>query len=103
MEEILLIADKVKNTLILGESHFREFKTALEGKPDNKKPRLVKSICADIGEALVSFANADGGEVLIGVEDDATITGVLHNEADIQTMLNAVTTHVYQNRNYQLQ
>jgi ATP-dependent DNA helicase RecG len=98
MEDILLLADKVKNTLILGESHFREFKTALEGRPDNKKPRQVKSICADIGEALVSFANADGGEILIGVEDDATITGVPHNDADIQIMLNAVTTHVYQNQ-----
>jgi ATP-dependent DNA helicase RecG len=98
MEEILLIADKVKNTLILGESHFREFKTAFEGRPDNKKPRLVKSICADIGEALVSFANADGGEILIGVEDDSTISGVPHNEADIQKMLEAVTTHVYQNQ-----
>lgn len=99
MEDILLISDKVKNSIILGESHFREFKTALEGKPDNKKSRLVKSICADIGEGLVSFANADGGEILIGVEDDGTITGVPHNETDIQTMLNAVTTHVYQNQN----
>lgn len=48
MEDILFIAEKVKNTLILGESHFREFKTALEGRPENKKPRPVKSICADI-------------------------------------------------------
>jgi ATP-dependent DNA helicase RecG len=96
MEEILLIADKVKNTLILGESHFREFKTAFEGRPENKKPRLVKSICADIREALVSFANADGGEVLIGVEDDATITGVPHNDIEIETMLHAIETHVYE-------
>jgi ATP-dependent DNA helicase RecG len=98
MEDILLTTDKVKNTLILGESHFREFKTALEGRPENKKPRQVKSICADIGEALVAFSNADGGEILIGVEDDATITGVPHSDADIQIMLNAVTTHVYQNQ-----
>lgn len=96
MEDVLLIADKVKNTLILGESHFREFKTAYEGKPGHKKPRRVKAICADIGEALVSFANADGGEVLIGVEDDATLTGVPHSEEEIQKMLKAVRTHVYQ-------
>lgn len=70
MENILIIQERVKNTISLGESHFREFKTALEGKPDNKKPRIAKKICEDIGEALVSFANADGGEVLIGVEDD---------------------------------
>lgn len=96
MEDILRIAERIKNTLVLGESHFREFKTALEGKPGHKKPRLLKSICIDIGEALVAFANADGGEVLIGVEDDATITGVPHSDGDVETMLNAVNTHVYQ-------
>jgi ATP-dependent DNA helicase RecG len=95
MDDILLLADKVRNTLILGESHFREFKSALEGKSDNKKPRSIKSICSDIGEALVSFANADGGAILIGVEDDGTITGIPHSEDDIQTMLNAIQTHVY--------
>jgi ATP-dependent DNA helicase RecG len=98
MMDILLLADKVRNTLILGESHFREFKSALEGKPDNKKPRLVKSICADIAEALVSFANADGGEIIIGVEDDGEITGVLHNEVDINTMLNAAKSHKFKNQ-----
>ena len=98
MDDILLLADKVRNTLILGESHFREFKSALEGRPDNKKPRLAKSICSDIGEALVSFANADGGAILIGVEDDGTITGISHAENDIDTMLNAVRTHVYKNQ-----
>lgn len=96
MDDILLLADKVRNTLILGESHFREFKSAFEGRPDNKKPGLVKHICAYIGEALVSFANADGGAVLIGVEDDGTITGIPHSEESIQMMLNAVHTHIYQ-------
>jgi len=83
MEDVLLLADKVRNNLILGESHFREFKSALEGRPDNTKPRITKLICADIGEALVSFANADGGAILIGVEDDGTITGIPHSEEDI--------------------
>lgn len=98
MDDILLLADKVRNTLILGESHFREFKSAVEGRPGNKKPRLTKSICADIGEALVSFSNADGGAVLIGVEDDGTITGIPHKEAEIQTMLHAINSHVYKDQ-----
>lgn len=98
MEDILLLTDKVRNTLILGESHFREFKSALEGKPESKKPRLVKSICADIAEALVSFANADGGAIIIGVEDDGTITGIPHSDDDIQVMMNAVNTHIYKNQ-----
>ena len=95
MDDILLLSDKVRNTLFLGESHFREFKSALEGRPENKKPRLTKAICSDIGEALVSFANADGGAIIIGVEDDGTISGIPHSDDDIQAMLNAVHTHVY--------
>ena len=98
MDDILLLADKVRNTLILGESHFREFKSAVEGRPGNKKPRLTKSICADIGEALVSFSNADGGAVLIGVEDDGTITGIPHKEEEIQIMLLAINSHVYKDQ-----
>ncbi len=95
MDDVLLLAERVRNTLFLGESHIREFKSALEGRPDNKKPRRATAICADIGEALVSFANADGGAIIIGVEDDGTITGIPHDEPDILRMLDAVNTHVY--------
>ncbi len=98
MDDILLLADKVRNTLILGESHFREFKSAFEGRPDDKKPRSTKLICADIGEALVSFANADGGAIIIGVEDDGTITGIPHSELDIQAMLKSINTHIYKDQ-----
>lgn len=95
MTDILMLQERVKNTIQLGESHFREFKTALEGAPGNKKPRSPKDICKDIGEALVAFANADGGELLIGVEDDGAITGVPHTEAEIQSMLAAPKTHAH--------
>lgn len=94
MGEVLSLIERVKNSIALGESHFREFKTALEGKPDNKKPRKVKEICKEIGEALVAFTNADGGELLIGVEDDGEITGLSHSQEDIKTMLNAPYSHV---------
>lgn len=95
MEEILHLQERVKNTIALRENHFREFKTAWEGKPENKKPRLVKKICEDIGEALVAFANADGGELLIGVEDNTQITGIPHSEEEQETMLKAVKSHVF--------
>ncbi|WP_059041273.1 ATP-binding protein [Paenibacillus rubinfantis] len=97
--EILNLTERVKNTIQLGESHFREFKSALEGRPEKKVPRQVKKICEDIGEALVSFANADGGELLVGVEDNGDITGVPHSEEDIETMLNAFKSHVHENSN----
>ncbi|MDR2968905.1 MAG: putative DNA binding domain-containing protein [Tannerellaceae bacterium] len=103
MEDVLIIQERVRNTIDLGESHFREFKTAFEGRPDNKKPRLVKKICEDIGEALVAFANADGGELLIGVEDDGSITGIPHSEDDIAAMLAATKTHIYHDPEQPLQ
>ncbi len=93
--DLLLLSERVSNTIQLGESHFREFKTALRGRPGEKIPRIVRDICKEIGEALVAFANADGGAILIGVEDDGSITGVPHSDTDIETMLRAVETHVW--------
>jgi len=93
--EILLLQERVRNTIQLGESHFREFKSALAGKASQKKPRPVKEICKDIAEALVAFANADGGELLVGVEDDGAISGVQHNEQEIERMLAAPKTHIH--------
>ncbi|MEG4289825.1 ATP-binding protein [Microcoleus sp. C2C3] len=95
-DDTLLLRDRITNTIALGESHFREFKSALEGPDGNKKPRPVKKICGNIGEALVAFANADGGELLIGVEDDGTVSGVPHTPEEVRLMLEAHKTHVHQ-------
>lgn len=103
MEEVLSLVQRAKNSISLGESHFREFKTALEGRPGQKKPRKPASICSEIGEALIAFANADGGELFIGVEDDGTITGLQHSPEDIQTMLNAINTHILDPKGLPLQ
>ena len=74
--DIVNLEERARTAISLGESHFREFKSAMQGPPGSKTSRETKSICKDIGEALVAFANADGGELLIGVEDDGTITGI---------------------------
>lgn len=92
--DVLQLKERVRNAILVGESDFREFKSAVEGKPGDKRKRLTKKICEDIGEALVAFANTDGGELLIGVEDDTTITGVPHSDDEIAQMLDAVRTHV---------
>ncbi|NDC42348.1 MAG: hypothetical protein EBZ77_12505, partial [Chitinophagia bacterium] len=94
MDDILFLKERIRNSILVGESDFREFKSALEGKPDNKKPRLSKKICEDVAESLVAFANTDGGEVMVGVEDDGSISGVPHQEEEVQAILNAHKTHV---------
>jgi ATP-dependent DNA helicase RecG len=95
VSDLLVLAERVRNVISLGESHFREFKTAYEGPPEAKHPRKPSAVARDIAEALVAFANADGGELLIGVEDDGTVTGVPHSDTDVAIMMNAVHTHVY--------
>ncbi|HEV7774160.1 MAG TPA: ATP-binding protein [Conexibacter sp.] len=94
-ETPLTLQERVRATLALGESHFREFKSALDGLPSDKRQRDARGIRKDIGEALVAFANADGGEMLVGVEDDGRITGVPHGEDAVETMLEAWKTHVH--------
>lgn len=74
--QLVNLEERARTAISLGESHFREFKSVLHGTPDKKVVREPKSVCRDIGEALVAFANADGGELLIGVENDGTITGI---------------------------
>ncbi len=58
-----------------GESHYLEFKSALEGTAGAKRARDRKSIRDDIAEVVAAFANSDGGILLVGVEDDGQITG----------------------------
>ena len=91
---ILLIQERLKNDLTLGESHFREFKSALHG-PDRKNRRKVSDVAKDIGETLVAFANADGGTLIVGAEDDGTISGLSYAGDDIAVLRNAPKSHVH--------
>lgn len=93
--EILRLRERVEIAIETGESHFREFKSALDGSEGVKKPRQVKEICKNIAKTLVAFANADGGELIIGVENDSSVTGVPHNNDDIQLLLNSPSAHIH--------
>lgn len=72
----IAVSDRAKTAVELGESHFREFKSALEGPPGEKKKRPIKDIATNIAQTLVAFANADGGELLVGVEDNGEVSGL---------------------------
>lgn len=87
--------ERVQAEIKLGESHFREFKSAQHGAPGKKIARKITDVMTEIGDTLVAFANADGGTLLVGVEDDGAISGILHSEADQRQMLNAPVSHVH--------
>ncbi|MGA5030937.1 ATP-binding protein [Streptomyces cellulosae] len=94
-EDFLGLSERIQLAIRIGESQFREFKSALQGPPGEKAARKHSEVMIDVGRTLVAFANADGGELLIGVEDDGSVTGVPYEENKVQQILNASTTHVH--------
>jgi ATP-dependent DNA helicase RecG len=85
--EVLRLVERIDIARQVGESHFREFKSAYEGSPNKKQPRDVKSVAKDIAETLVAFANADGGELIVGLEDDGTVNGVSYDDVKERYLL----------------
>ena len=66
-----------KRLLARDEGQFLEFKSACERPGGVRlKRRKATAVTKDIAEALGAMANADGGTLLLGVEDDKTVTGV---------------------------
>lgn len=95
MADILDIEQRISLALKIGESHYREFKSAFDGAPDSKRARNIKDIMTDVGRTLVGFSNADGGELIVGVEDDGSITGIPHNERALALLMRSDHSHVH--------
>lgn len=94
MEDLLKLKERVEIATELGESYYREFKSGYEGPPSNKKPRDFKDICYNVAKELVAFANADGGELFIGIEDDNNVTGLPHTDEKLFAILDACSSYV---------
>ena len=89
MDELLRLKERVDIAIEIGESYYREFKSALEGPPGHKVPRDIREVGYDIAKTLVAFANADGGELFIGIEDDNTVTGLPYSNEKNSSILKA--------------
>lgn len=61
----------LKTLLAKGETLTVEFKSDAKGLPDR-----------DLVAAVVAMANTEGGLILLGVEDDGTVTGVQPSHQD---------------------
>ena len=94
MDGLLRLSDRVEIAVELGESHYREFKSAYHGKPGEKVPIDFKCICYTAAKELVAFANADGGELFIGIEDNGEITGIPYSEDKLNQILEASSNYI---------
>lgn len=70
------------------ESQFFERKSAFQRDgAGTTRQRNVRDIAWDIADTLSAMANADGGELVVGIENDGTVTGVPHPPDRVAVML----------------
>jgi ATP-dependent DNA helicase RecG len=66
--------------------HF-DRKSLFHGPPEAKKPRDRKEVRDQVARYVAGFANAEGGVLILGIEDDHTITGHQLPPAALQSLL----------------
>jgi ATP-dependent DNA helicase RecG len=79
------------------EGQFYERKSALDRSVSRPKARPATHIAHDIADTLSAMANADGGEMVVGIEDDGLITGVPHPEDKVKLLLGVPNDRNYIN------
>ncbi len=87
-----LTEDEIPRALSQGEGQFREFKSAWDRSSDPPRKLNWKNLRDKIADAVAAFANADGGLLLVGVEDDGTPSGHDYNDEAVEGLL-AVPTN----------
>lgn len=77
------------------EGQFFERKSAWDQSAAKPRPRKATDIAWDIVETLTAMANADGGELVVGIEDPGEVTGVPHPDDKVALMLRAAGERHY--------
>jgi ATP-dependent DNA helicase RecG len=57
------------------EGQYFDRKSLWHGPRDDWRPRKRDEVRDEIAEYVAAFANADGGTLVLGVEDDGEVTG----------------------------
>lgn len=71
----LLTPAELRTVLSRGEGQFVEFKSAWDRGSTPRRPLGRRALRDKIADAVAAFANAGGGLLLVGVDDDGTATG----------------------------
>lgn len=71
------------------EGQFFERKSCRERTGPGTRRRDVRDVARDIAETLSAMANADGGTLVVGIEDDGTPTGVDYPEDRLRILREA--------------
>ncbi|MDE2980913.1 MAG: putative DNA binding domain-containing protein [Gemmatimonadota bacterium] len=82
-----LTKDEIPKALAQGEGQFREFKSAWNRASDPPKKLKWKNLRDKIADVVAAFANADGGLLFVGVEDDGRPSGHSYDDDAVQGLL----------------
>lgn len=69
------------------EGQFFDRKSLLHGPPGQKKTRKRSEVRDEIAEYVAAFANAEGGVLILGQEDDFSLTGHAYPSEALEEML----------------
>ena len=72
-----MVPDEIELRALLArpEGQYVEFKSLWHQQPGAERPLLRREVRDRIAEYVAAFANADGGRLILGVEDDGTPSG----------------------------
>ncbi len=76
------------------EGQFFERKSCFDRSKGKSRLRPVRDVARDIAETLAAMANADGGTLVLGIEDDNTVTGANYPEDRRNVLRSAPKTHI---------
>lgn len=85
---------KLRELIAADEGQYHDRKSLFEGPPGKKRPRDRRAVRDQIAEQVAGFANADGGVVIFGIEDDRTISGHAYAVDVIDQMLAVPATRL---------
>ena len=76
------------------EGQFFERKSLFEGEEGKKRPRNRRTVRDEVAEVVAAFANAEGGILILGIEDDGEITGHKLPADVVRTILDVPRTRL---------
>jgi len=76
------------------EGQFFERKSCYERSDRGMRRRKVRDVARDVAETLAAMANADGGILVLGLENDGTVTGVDYPDDRLEVLRRAIETHI---------
>lgn len=83
----LFTEESLRSLIALGEGQFLELKGTWSYDTTPPKPLGKRAVRDVVAEYIAAFANADGGTLVIGVEDDGAPTGHGRDDEEIEQLV----------------